>query len=132
MITKWIQCMVVLVSVGIGSAGCIDGGGESGGAFPEFRDENGNAINDHVEVGTHFVSTQDPQWHEFVDGDRDGVCDRAQGSNPAWHGPGYIDEDGDGICDYWDTDMPRHQNGRRDIIHGSDFSEVGPRGPQHH
>lgn len=61
-----------------------------------YRDRNRNRVNDHFEA----------QWHEgcghgFIDGDGDGICDRAQDGSPAWHGPGYSDNDGDGICDVW-------------------------------
>jgi len=125
-----IGLFISMVVVGL-VAGC-DHDGDSDMLYPHFQDDNRNAINDHVEKATHFVSTDDPRWHEFIDSDGDDVCDLALQADPVWHGPGYIDTDGDDICDYWDTDSPMHQEGRRDIVHGFDFDEVEHMGPGHH
>ena len=126
------HCAPLLIVVGLVLVGCESDGSGQGTAFPEFLDANENAINDHVEGDTHFVSPDDPRWHGFVDSNRNAACDLAEQSDPVWHGPGYIDGDMDGVCDYWDSDSGRHQQGRRDIVHGSDFGEIGPRNGPHH
>ena len=128
-VTRTIALILGVVAILI--VGCENSSNKSSREFPVYTDDNGNGINDVVELGTHFVDPDDPSRHDFVDSNDDEICDQAQRSVPLWHGPGYVDGDADGICDYWDLDSARHQEGRRDIVHGSDFAEVehggGPR-----
>ena len=132
MSSKYGTILVPLIVTAFLVVGCEHSGGGSARDLPVFTDGNENGINDMVEVGTHFVDPDDPSRHDFQDNNGDQICDLAQQPEPLWHGPGYIDTDGDGICDYWDRDSSRHQEGRRDIVHGADFSEAEHGGGPHH
>ena len=129
---QMIPVMTGIVIVGGLMAGCESSSDSGDDSYPKYTDANANSINDYVESDTHRVSSNDPQQHDYLDLNNNQTCDYAEGSNPTWHGPGYIDEDSDGVCDYWDEGMPQHRGDRRDIIHGSDFEEVGYRGGDHH
>lgn len=120
-----------LAGCGSSGGGGSSGSGDvsSGGAavLPMFVDENNNSINDYVELSTHSSASQlsagvvegaGLYGHEFLDTDKDGICDYAQNCSNTWHGPGFVDSDNDGICDYWDIGHPNHN--RHEGIHFQD------------
>lgn len=101
--------------------------------YPMYVDENGNGINDYVEVSGHDSGPSTatrfseglssgempkgpvPPGHAFVDENEDGICDYAQNGSATWHGPNFVDEDGDGQRDYWEPGgrgHGRHHHGR--------------------
>lgn len=115
------------VSLLIFVSACSDGlttssEGSSDNVLPMFADDNGNGINDYVELGTHDSGTvamtqfagrnagPGLYGHGYVDGNGDGICDFAQNGSNTWHGPGFTDEDGDGVCDYWQIGARRYNN----------------------
>ena len=122
-ISNWILAVCV---VGL-LMGCDSDSSENiSDGLPAITDANINGINDYVEPSTHVSAAvvavaYTGQYHEFVDDDADGICDRAQDGSWTWHGPGYIDNDGDGICDYWDKDSALYVEQRLDCVYWSDF-----------
>ena len=121
------NAMRVLLAAGIMLTAAVlsgcEGGDDASVSYPAFKDVDGDSINDFVEPDDHESSPADPNYHEYVDNNGNGICDEAEGENPSWHGPGYTDEDGNGECDYWQRGSRHYRSGHRDIVWGSDFDD---------
>lgn len=125
-VNSWVLAVCV-VGLLVGCESDSDDAAENiTGGFPAITDANYDGINDYVAASTHVsagtkAASSAGNYHDFVDSDADGICDRAQDGSLTWHGPGYVDEDGDQICDYWDKDSPLYREQARDCIYWSDF-----------